>query len=190
MNLAAVLAFYLFVVGVPARSQSAGSAQPASSATGQAPDSTTPAKPTPPKARHHKKKSVPCSTSPTASNAAPGNAVDSAKVTENGPASKPCPPPKKVVRNGGSEEPTIQLVGGATEDQASRQRSTEQLTAATDDNLKKIAGRQLSASQQEMVNQVKQFVEQSKTAVAAGDLERGHNLAQKAHLLSEELVKP
>ena len=27
-------------------------------------------------------------------------------------------------------------------------------------------------------------------AVAAGDLERGHNLAEKAHLLSEDLIKP
>jgi hypothetical protein len=33
-------------------------------------------------------------------------------------------------------------------------------------------------------------MEQSKTAVAAGDAKRGHNLAQKAHLLSLELLKP
>jgi hypothetical protein len=33
-------------------------------------------------------------------------------------------------------------------------------------------------------------MDQSKTAVAAGDLARGHNLAQKAHLLSQELLKP
>jgi hypothetical protein len=41
-----------------------------------------------------------------------------------------------------------------------------------------------------MVNQVKQFMDQSKTAVAKGDLERGHNLARKAQLLSEELLRP
>jgi hypothetical protein len=70
------------------------------------------------------------------------------------------------------------------------QRSTEELTAATGENLKKVEGRQLNPNQQEMVNQIKQFMEQSKTAVAAGDLERGHNLALKAHLLSDELVKP
>jgi hypothetical protein len=103
---------------------------------------------------------------------------------------KPCPPRKKVVRNGGSEEPTVQLTGGTTAEQAAQQRSTDQLTAATGENLKKIAGRQLNASQQEMVNQIKQFMAQSKAAVAAGDLERGHDLARKAHLLSDELVKP
>jgi hypothetical protein len=70
------------------------------------------------------------------------------------------------------------------------QSSTNQLTAATEENLKKIAGRQLSSSQQEMVTQIKQFMMQSKAAVAAGDPERGHNLALKAHLLSDELVKP
>ena len=71
-----------------------------------------------------------------------------------------------------------------------QQRSTEQLTAATEENLKQISGRQLTASQQDMVAQIKQFMDQSKSALAAGDSERGHNLAEKAHLLSEDLVKP
>jgi uncharacterized FlaG/YvyC family protein len=81
-------------------------------------------------------------------------------------------------------------VEGTTAEQVVHQRSTDQLTVATEENLRKIAGRQLNPSQQEMVSQIKQFMEQSKTAVAAGDLERGHNLALKAHLLSDELVKP
>src|SRR5258708_27272082 len=34
----------------------------------------------------------------------------------------PCPPPKKVVRNGGSDEPSIQLVGGETAEQSAHQR--------------------------------------------------------------------
>jgi hypothetical protein len=62
--------------------------------------------------------------------------------------------------------------------------------AAIEGNLKKIEGRQLNPSQQEMVNQIKQFREQSKSAAAAGDLDRAHNLAMKAHLLSDELLKP
>jgi hypothetical protein len=33
-------------------------------------------------------------------------------------------------------------------------------------------------------------MDQAKTAIAAGDIERGHNLALKAHLLSDELLKP
>ena len=41
-----------------------------------------------------------------------------------------------------------------------------------------------------MKNQINQFMEQSKTAAVAGDLDRAHNLAMKAHLLSDELLKP
>jgi hypothetical protein len=33
-------------------------------------------------------------------------------------------------------------------------------------------------------------MEQSKKAVAEGDADRAHNLALKAHLLSDELLKP
>jgi hypothetical protein len=161
-----------------------------------------------------------CTISPTPLHPMPANSNDSAKssgtastgTTSNGNGStengivhgssakastkagaaplKPCPPPKKVVRNGGSEEPTIQLMGGTPAEQASRQRSTDELTAATEENMKKIEGRELSPTQQEVVTQIKQFMEQSKTAVASGDPERGHDLAMKARLLSDELVKP
>jgi iron uptake system EfeUOB component EfeO/EfeM len=85
----------------------------------------------------------------------------------------------------------VQLKGDVTAEQASEQRSTtEQLAAATEENLKKVAERQLGSSQQEVVNQIKDFLEQSKKAITAGDLERGRNLAMKARLLSDELLKP
>jgi hypothetical protein len=119
----------------------------------------------------------------------PGS-VNLSSTNPDSAALKPCPPPRKVIRNGGSDEPTVQLTGGTTAEQAVHQRSTEQLTAATEANLKKIAGRQLNPSEQEMVSKIKQFMEQSKTAIAAGAPGRGHDLALKAHLLSDELVKP
>ncbi len=123
---------------------------------------------------------------PAPSNRAAGNAAPSS----NAPPGN-CPPLKTVVHDGGTSEPAIQLVGGENADQASQQRSTtDQLLGSTEDNLKKVAGRELNPSQQEMVNQIQQFIEQSKAAVSAGDLARGHNLALKAHLLSDELVKP
>jgi hypothetical protein len=83
------------------------------------------------------------------------------------------------------------LAGGAAGSQTSNQRDTaNQMLEATDANLKKIAGRQLSSSEQDMVNQIRQFMTQSKAAVDAGDLERARTLAWKAQLLSQELVKP
>jgi hypothetical protein len=86
-------------------------------------------------------------------------------------------------------EPSIQLAGGAGGDQATRQRANQMLNA-TEENLKKIAGRQLATNQQDMVNQIHQFMTQSKSAIATGDFERGRTLAWKAQLLSEELVNP
>jgi hypothetical protein len=199
------------------QSQSSTPTQPLPSPAGQTPNSSGQAKPSPKRARHHKK-TIPsnCSNSPTALDPGVANPPDITNPTDagltNGDSTnvgstnvgstnagsanagaaglKPCSPPKKVVRNGGSNEPTVQLRGGTTGEQAVHQRSTGQLTAATEENLKKIAGRQLNPSQQEMMSQIKQFMKQSKTAVATGDLERGHNLALKAHLLSDELVKP
>jgi hypothetical protein len=193
-----------------AQSQSSEQAPPAqSSEPAQAPPAPTgkdagasdPAKLSPQPHRRHRKQNPNCTNFATAVNPIAGGSGDSANPKATADSSNtsekttsaslpPCPPPKKVIHNGGSEEPTIQLIGGTPAEQASNQRSTEQLTAATEENLKKIAERKLTPSQQEMVNQVKQFMEQSKTAVAAGNLERGHNLARKAQLLSEELLKP
>jgi hypothetical protein len=180
--------------------QSSEPAQAAPAPMSQAPNPTDQAKPSaasPAKRRRHKKPTPSnCSNTPSATNATSGDPADPKNPTgtdsanANSTALPPCPPPKKVVRNGGSEEPAIQLVGGAPDEHAVHQRSTDQLTAATEENMKKIAGHQLTPNQQEMVSQIKQFMDQSKTAVAAGDLERGHNLALKAHLLSDELVKP
>jgi hypothetical protein len=198
-----------------APSQSSEPTQATPAPTGQKTNSNQ-TKPVPARPRR-RKKPVPanCSNAPTALNVAVGSApqpadstgASSSDANSTNPDStnagstnaatsagsaplKPCPPPKKVIRNGGSDQPAVQLTGDTTAEQAVHQRSTDQLTAATNENLKKIVGRQLNPSQQEMVGQIKQFMAQSKTAVAGGDLERGHDLALKAHLLSDELVKP
>jgi hypothetical protein len=127
----------------------------------------------------------------TTHNAPPSNAPNSETPANSTPAPPNCPPEKKIVHDGGTTEPPIQLVGGPGGAQASQQRdTTDQLLGSVENNLKKVAGRQLNSSQQEMMTQIQQFIEQSRAAVAAGDMERGHNLAMKAHLLSAELVKP
>jgi len=187
----------------PAASQAQPPEQKTEPAATPAPPTTqTPKSPAKPH-RRHQKPTPDCSTAATTPN--PGGADPAAStqggVTSGTPANgssgggsagtKPCPPPKVVVRDGGTAEPTVKLKGGSSAEQASQQRfTTDQLAQATDANLKKIAELSLTASQQEIVGQIKQFMEQSKAALAAGDLERGHNLAMKAHLLSDELLKP
>lgn len=99
-------------------------------------------------------------------------------------------PSKKVVRNGGTADPPVQLAPGPGQGQSSQQlESTTYLLASADDNLKKIAGRQLNQNQQDSVKQIRVYMDQAKTAQAAGDLDRAHNLAVKAHLLSDDLAR-
>jgi hypothetical protein len=221
MTLAAILAVYIlsfgwwspgvsiFAAPVPQPqnqpAQSSQASQQPASPSGPTQNSPNPAR-QPPKPRKQRKKAVPdCTNSSTATNPAADGSGDSKKpadvglsnsgsgnsATTSSATQKPCPPPKKVVRNGGTDEPTIKLTGETTAAQASQERATtDQLNASTEENLRKIADRQLAPSQQEIVTQIQQFVEQSKQAVAAGDLERAHNLALKARLLSDELLKP
>ncbi len=94
------------------------------------------------------------------------------------------------MRQGGTSDPSIQLAGGADGTTSHERDTANQMLAATEANLKKIAGQQLNSNQQDMVNQIRQFMEQSKAAVRDGDLERARTLAWKAQVLSEELVKP
>jgi hypothetical protein len=100
-------------------------------------------------------------------------------------------PTKTVVRNGSTSETTVNLSPGVSSQQTSRQmESTTQLLATSDANLKKISGRQLSPNQQDTVKQIKNYMDQAKTAAKGGDAQRAYNLAVKANLLSAELVGP
>lgn len=99
-------------------------------------------------------------------------------------------PDKVVVRNGSTAEPSVQLAPTVPEQQASnQQQNTTHLLDNTEANLKKISVRRLSVSQKETVTQIRSYMEQAKTAANAGDVQRANNLAVKAQLLSEELLK-
>ncbi len=99
-------------------------------------------------------------------------------------------PHKTVVREGGASEPAAQIAPGMTPAEATRQRhNAEQLLGATDDKLKRLAGRPLDAKQQEAVAQIRNYMDGARSALKEGDVRRANTLAQKAHLLSEDLVK-
>lgn len=169
---------------------------------------TTPAKPSTPapqaKKPVHKKKPTPSncgaagpgpagpSQSGTASKTSgTTNGSTSAQNSTNSTTSTNCPPTKVVVPQGGATEPSIQLAGGAGGNGASQEKdATTQMLEVTESNLKKLSAQQLSKTQQDSVTQIRQFMEQSKTALASGDTERARTLAWKARVLSEDLVKP
>ena len=180
--------------GTNSRPSSQASTTPAPSASKSAP--------TKPPTGKKKPVSQGCNASPAPASGAqasqPANQPSSDPSAEAGAASaaKPtppngCPPEKIVVRQGGTTEPHIQLAGGPTAAEAARKRdAVNQLLRDTNQNLKKTAGWQLSSNQRDTVTQTRQFVEQSKAAMADGDLERARTLAWKAELLSEDLVNP
>jgi type IV secretory pathway VirB10-like protein len=100
------------------------------------------------------------------------------------------PPAKVVIRNGGTADPTVNLSPGLSKGQAANQlQNANQLLNATESNLKQLSERTLSLPQQDTIKQIRSYMDQARKAVDAGDLERGHNLAFKAHLLSDDLVK-
>lgn len=185
------------------QSQEAPSAPQNPAATQQTSPQTPPASHTSSTAkRKNQKKKVttsPCSVSspgPAATNSnsqspAPGSTSNASAQASDTAPSKDCPPPKIIVRHGGTKDPSIQLAGAPKADQSAQKRDTiNQLLGVTDQNLKKTAGMQLSPDQQDTVTQTRQFIDQSKAAMAEGDLERARTLAWKAELLSEDLVNP
>ena len=96
---------------------------------------------------------------------------------------------KTVVRNGSTAEPSMALAPSVNEQQASREsQQTSQLLASTEANLKTVSSRTLSASQQDTVQQIKNYMEQARAAQNEGDLQRAYNLANKAKMLSADLV--
>lgn len=98
-------------------------------------------------------------------------------------------PEKTVVRNGGAQEIRLQLSPTSTPEQiAERRRQTHELLAVSTENLKKVSQLQLDANQQDMLEQVHNYMNQAKVADKSGELQRAVMLASKARQLSDDLV--
>jgi hypothetical protein len=147
------------------------------------PDNTSPQPPVrPPKAPVHSPH-----TPPTHKPAPAGDKPQDPEVTKVTPPA----PPRIVIQQGGANDPPSNASVTpllAHDDTAHNQASTAQLMDSTEANLGTIK-RQLSADEQSIVLQVRDYMKQSKQATTDGDLLRARNLALKAHLLSDELVK-
>ena len=112
--------------------------------------------------------------------------------------SKPLPKPSRPASEPVSDSPADQAPTRppapqispqlSPDDQAAYQRRTSDDIAAAEKNLSSTDGKQLSAAQQDLVEKIRSFLSQSRDASKGGDLARAQNLAQKARLLSVELV--
>jgi hypothetical protein len=113
---------------------------------------------------------------------------------------KPHPTPKKTPAHNGTttahNKPIIvpptdvppNIPPPPSPEALSQQQATEQLLQSTETAIKGIT-RQLSKEDQAVLAQIKDFMTQSREALKVNDFVRARNAAQKAHLLSDELVK-
>jgi hypothetical protein len=112
------------------------------------------------------------------------------------PQTKPAPAPHKPTATQpeqSSEQPahppapqiSLQISPG---DQTSYERKTNEDLSVAERDLQQASGKQLNAAQQDLVEKIRSFLNQSREASKAGDWARAQNLAQKARLLSDELV--
>lgn len=109
-------------------------------------------------------------------------------------ASAPPPAPAKtsklIIQEGNSPNSEGQLAAGVglNDSSARAKQTTDQLLQAAQGNLNGI-NRPLSPEEQAMVAQIKDYMTQARKATDDSDTVRAHNLALKAYLLSDELVK-
>jgi hypothetical protein len=72
--------------------------------------------------------------------------------------------------------------------EATKTNTTKNITTA-EQNLQMASGKQLSPAQKDLAAKIKGFLSQSHEAIRADDWVRAQNLAEKARVLSAELVK-
>lgn len=86
------------------------------------------------------------------------------------------------------EAPTIaaQL---SKEEFAAAQQETNQSLDIAEKNLASTGNKRLTAAQKDLVSKIKGFLKDAREAAIAGDWARARNLAKKAQVLSEELVR-
>jgi len=95
-----------------------------------------------------------------------------------------------VVREGGAREPAEQIAPGVTPAEAARQRqNVEQWLDSTDGQLKQLLERKLNPQQDETLGQIRNYMDGARGALREGDVRRASTLAEKAHLLSDDMVK-
>lgn len=86
------------------------------------------------------------------------------------------------------EAPTIAAQLSKEEFAAARQETSQSLDIA-EKNLASTDNKRLNAAQKDLVSKIRGFLKDAREAAQAGDWARARNLAKKAQVLSEELVR-
>jgi hypothetical protein len=129
----------------------------------------------------------------------PSLPAPSAKAPVNLAASTVVPPPRRPATAQPTEEASEQDTSSRPEppkispqlsasDQAADQREIEDDSAVATKNLQTVSGRQLNATQQDMVGKITEALAQAVAAGKESDWVRAQNLAHRARSLSVALI--
>jgi outer membrane biosynthesis protein TonB len=176
---------------------------PAPASSTAAPQPSAPVKTTKKKKRKPRTQ-VAKKTIPTEAQSAPSTTAATGATTTPSTATPPATAPGAAVTPATATTPsgtstaggqpaadagTVGISAAVDHSQEARQQEmTQQLLSSTDANLKSI-NRPLTADERAMIDEIRNYMAQSRAAITDGDFTRANNLATKAHLLSDELVK-
>jgi hypothetical protein len=115
------------------------------------------------------------------------------------PDSLPAPPPERAhptpTRKPSSDaaptpKPAAPVISPqiSPADQAAYERRIDENLSTAERNLQQASTHQLDATQKDMAEKIRSFMDQAREAMQASDWTRAQNLAQKAQVLSAELV--
>ncbi len=168
-------------VSVPVNAQISEAPPAAPEPQQQATVTPAPEKPKAPP-RHRNKKPAAQPPPPSTQESAPANPPSNPGNTTVA-ASHPPPNPAEGA-------PDTAIAADISSQQVNLQKqNTTELLAAAEKNLQSVNRTNLSHDEKAMVAQIKTYIEQSRKATSDKDFERAYNLATKARLLSDALVK-
>lgn len=107
------------------------------------------------------------------------------------PHVNPVPAPAANVPVADAEKPEAPTIAAqlSKEESAAAQQETNQSLDIAEKNLASTRNKQLNAAQNDLVSKIKGFLKDAREAAQSGDWARARNLAKKAQVLSEELVR-
>jgi outer membrane biosynthesis protein TonB len=140
------------------------------------------AEPKPQPAKHHKKK-------PSQSQTATAQSSEATAAPSPAPANSTVASARPPANPANEAPPDTAIAADVSSAQLTQQKqTTAQLLESTEKTLNGLP-RNLSHDDEQMVAQIRSYLTQSRKATTDGDFERAYNLATKAHLLSDALVK-
>jgi ElaB/YqjD/DUF883 family membrane-anchored ribosome-binding protein len=130
--------------------------------------------------------------------AIPENPADETPAPAEAEATTPPPPvktkPKKTTRTTVAglrppAPPDTAIAAAMPSAEITKQKeNTTQIVDSTENSLKNLS-RALSDEEKAMKTQIQSYLQQSRKATTDGDYERAYNLAKKAQLLADALIK-